>query len=627
MLAFDSGVWSGSVSLASAAVGSQTVTVTATDTQGGMGSASTNFLYDPAPILSVTSPSHDQAVVTGSSFVVAATCSDGLGLPCSSLVVSMGDGQTSQEVASGTGAVNQSVPTSDFPSYNQAILTYVGTDAAGHSTTTKYTVWYESGSGLAVAQVVNGQLLDFSLSELLYIDDASHLHILNRVTGADQQLPDITGSWQPYAGLLTSNGCVVQSVGGVGCETFEWNGNSVLDVGGCSLDPRELVVFGSLAVWADGNGGLILRDVGDDFSLDVGAHGAINARAKAVKFNGAGDLFFTAASPQNYPSSAIFERLGDGGVMQLTFPAYQVDDSNLQVNGNDLVYVEGNFLYDLTDAGTLELASGPNAVLANSGWVAWTQSTVTSTPKGGSFWYTVDWQLLLRSPAGDQQTLTTGSTSDWWIPAPDITPDALASTGVLLTGPGSSRSNGGQLWIDGGSQLVWDGWGVPQSRGAALYVMHHDTLFCIVDQDSGTPLCPDFDAGLWNGGALDDAGQDAGSDGGITDAGSDAGAVDGGRDGGHLDGGPSDAGEPDAGQALDAGATHDGGDAGGATSSGSTGGTTSGPPPTSRAGGCASAPGEPDFGEWLLVILGAALAIKRNRSRPRDPWATPRRPQ
>jgi hypothetical protein len=323
-------------------------------------------------------------------------------------------------------------------------------------------------------------------------------------------------------------------------------------------------------------------------------------------------LQFSDAGVTDYITTAVYRRKTDGNISQLSFPAAGFFDSNLQANGSDVVYIEtdglggtGSFLYDRTSAGLLELASGPNVAVANDGWVAWTQSTYTWKYVGPSMYFTLDWQLLLQSPGGNQQTLTTGTVGGWLLPNPAVTPVAVTSSGILLTTPDYTLPDGGQLWIDGGTQLAWDGWGTAEARGTSLYVMHHDTLFCVVDQVTGNPLCPDFDAGMPDAGSPVDAGQDAGM---VADAGPDAGEmIDAGIDAGHIPdaGGASDAG--DAGGSNGQGTTSGGGTTGGTTTAGS-------PPPTSNASGCATAPTQQEPSEWVIAILAASLAIAR---RPR----------
>jgi hypothetical protein len=178
------GLWEGTLDVTPVAQGPYTLTVTATDANDTIGTASIPITIDRPPVITVTAPFDDRVVRP--SIPVEVTCADDDPAGCASLRVTFGG-----VVLTGQSSISGSI-TPISGEGTASTLDAVGTDSAGQtSATLKRTLHIENSTELTELLRVPGNVLDFSATEVLYLNDAKNaLFIRNRATLADVVVVD-----------------------------------------------------------------------------------------------------------------------------------------------------------------------------------------------------------------------------------------------------------------------------------------------------------------------------------------------------------------------------------------------------------------------------------------------------
>jgi hypothetical protein len=173
-------VWTGTMDVTPIARGSRTLTVTATDVNDAIGTASVTLNVDRPPKISVAAPLDGRVVRP--SFPVEVTCVDDDPAGCTS-VRAVIDGSI---LAAGSASLSTNATPPAHTEGRSIVVDLVGVDSAGQSVTQKRTLYVENSSGLAEIQRVPGKLLDFSATDLLYRNEAENaLLIRSRATSMD----------------------------------------------------------------------------------------------------------------------------------------------------------------------------------------------------------------------------------------------------------------------------------------------------------------------------------------------------------------------------------------------------------------------------------------------------------
>ena len=173
------GLWEGTLDVTPIAQGPYTLTVTATDANDTIGSASIPITVDRPPTITVTAPFDDRVVRP--SIPVEVTCTDDDPAGCASLRVTFGG-----VVLTGQSIISALI-TPVSGEGTTSTLDAVGTDTAGQtSATLKRSLHIENSTELTELLRVPGKVLDFSATEVLYLNDAKNgLLVRNRSTLAD----------------------------------------------------------------------------------------------------------------------------------------------------------------------------------------------------------------------------------------------------------------------------------------------------------------------------------------------------------------------------------------------------------------------------------------------------------
>jgi hypothetical protein len=155
------------------------LTVTATDANDTIGSASIPITIDRPPTITVTAPFDDRVVRP--SIPVEVSCTDDDPAGCASLRVAFAG-----VVLTGQSNIS-AIITPISGEGTTSTLDAVGTDSAGQtSATLKRNLHIENSTELTELLRVPGKVLDFSATEVLYLNDAKNgLLVRNRSTLAD----------------------------------------------------------------------------------------------------------------------------------------------------------------------------------------------------------------------------------------------------------------------------------------------------------------------------------------------------------------------------------------------------------------------------------------------------------
>ena len=196
--------WTVTVPLTGMSRGSHTLVVTATNANSSSVTASTSFVYDQKPVLSVTNPL-DSAVVRSSVLRVVASCSDDDTAGCASI----------SAYANGTllgttlGNMDQTYTLSAADGTSVTIR-IDSVDSLAQKTSITRTVLIETLSGMTPVATVNGDIKDFTADRILYDDSTTgtaSLKIRNITAGTDTLVASDPLT-TPQAGSLTPSGAM-----------------------------------------------------------------------------------------------------------------------------------------------------------------------------------------------------------------------------------------------------------------------------------------------------------------------------------------------------------------------------------------------------------------------------------
>ncbi len=247
-----SGVWIGDVDVSALPHGPFTLSVTATDVFGTVGTQSVSLVHDTRPTLVITAPEVD--ALSRGILRVAATCQDDAPTGCASVNVRVSTDSTSSSgtvVATGVSSVDQRLLLTALltpSSRNQVFwITFAGFDSRSQRTEVKRRVYLEDNGRLVEVLRVAGTIIDDAADRTLFTD-ATRVALLDKTT---QQVTTLfTGQGLSITcGSITSTGAIFQNVSSLGGSTesrlYQWHAGQLLDLdlGGC---PK---VKGEFAIW------------------------------------------------------------------------------------------------------------------------------------------------------------------------------------------------------------------------------------------------------------------------------------------------------------------------------------------------------------------------------------------
>lgn len=411
--------WKGTIDLGGLKEGVKVLTVTASDAGGGTGSRTATFIFDYAPVVTVTSPI-DESVATP-SIRMAASCADTAG-NCQSIKVYVG----LSELASGTTVLNQEISLIDYPG-QKISLVFEGTDSAGQKTTVTRNVYVEPSNRLAKVADVPGVVWDYSADgRILFLDTSTGgqaLKIMNTAQGTVTTVFDQVGKIPKY-GFLTPKGAIfMEQSGDISTSLLhDWNNGYLIDLG--SLNSQTLVTKGNYASWNQGER-LMLRDLlamsnsivntyTGNWGNDVSENGDVvywEAAGNGIyRYRGGATTRLTAnvglneVLPLTDGVNVIFRRQGSS-----TNPPFSIG----------LVGASGEVLLA---SGLSKPPSPGSHYQVQNGWVAFTKLGTSE-----------QFQVWIRTPGGVSEQVTFFSSSSSIV--------SLAPTGEVII------SNGGKLYL------------------------------------------------------------------------------------------------------------------------------------------------------------------------------------
>jgi hypothetical protein len=587
--------WNGSMDLSSLSPGNLTLTVTGTDVNGGTGSAQVTFVYDPPPLVKITSP--PAWAVARPQMQVSATCST-----CVTLTVAY----QGNSIATGVTSVNQMADLSAYD-LSTGLLTIVGTDAKSASTIVNVPIEVESSSDLTEALAVSGFILDADCGRALVLDpDQQTLKMYNRAAQTYTTIATVTGNVSatgiPYAfANLTTTGAAFQ--GSTLYGLYEWNGSTATRID--ATGSQGASVAGPYILWGTGSLGstLLLRDTSQETTTTIqlpviGDPQTVDSYVVAAN----GDAFIVGDESLNYR----IHRWHAGTLDVVAGPSSVVWE--LHTDGQNLVYAVGDTFSLLQPDG------GTSTVVTSSSFSPTANASIVGI-SGGLVSYLVlfggSTQLFEYGPAGATTRLTSYGTgyNAWSIDGMDplggVIFEAAGPSGPIeryFASPSASPvhvsgMNGTYRWIDGAWYL---------SLGRSLF--HVPT-----GEDAGAPSS--CTSGGDGGAAVDAGGADAGpsadasasSDGSEADAATTADAT---TDGGGASSSGAHGGNSSGSGGV--GASSGSGGGGGSNSGGGSGG----------GGGCdVSEAGAPVWGAAWVVVVAGLLAGRRRSGSSRHPSA------
>jgi MYXO-CTERM domain-containing protein len=202
-----SGKYTGTLDLTGLASGGKTLTVTATDVQGNIGSAQVSFVYHLPPTITITSPLQD--TVARTLLGISATCAQADGTPCASFRVGYvyANKQTSLAALLATSADGASIDrVVDLAALTpgEGLIQFYAQDTTGVVTQSWVSgIDIEKSDKLTEVGLVDGQIVDATCDRLLARDDlAGALSVYDRTTQQSTPVPNSVGS----VGRLTATG-------------------------------------------------------------------------------------------------------------------------------------------------------------------------------------------------------------------------------------------------------------------------------------------------------------------------------------------------------------------------------------------------------------------------------------
>lgn len=200
------GSFVGTLDLTNVPIGPVTLTVTATDANGDVTTASRSVVHDQPPTIDIVTRNE---TVARNVVRVKATCADVDAYPCASITVSDG----AKVLATGTASIDADVPLGAMQ--GKTVLTIEATDTAGAKSTKKtLDVWSLTSPNLVIDDRVAGTIVDADAKHILHYlpaaDSKREYRLFDRVTRIDKVLttvaPDPRSRFPTFA--LTSFGAV-----------------------------------------------------------------------------------------------------------------------------------------------------------------------------------------------------------------------------------------------------------------------------------------------------------------------------------------------------------------------------------------------------------------------------------
>ena len=440
--------WTGNFALTSIAYGAHTLTVTATDVLGGVGTSTVAFTRDGGgPTINVSLPFASS--VATSSISLKATCRNWDSTACSSFrAYIVGDAGA---LATGTSSIDATASLGSHDGY--ITIRFEGTSSAGLGTTVDRAAYVDRSALLTEVAGVDGQIIDFDCGRILFVSDGGMFRLLDRGSGTATDL-GVAGS-SPL-GALTSKGAMLSADGAYsGGPRGEWRDGKLVPL----VPPGATLVManGDFAVLS--NGDSLLYDVvaGTSHVIVKSVDPRTDAYPKGMADNG--DVI-TA----NTGTDTFLNRIRKGGADWSDDVGY-LAPVRFSTDGINLAYDRSKQPVVYDDKGvTSVLGSGCTGVswdcvrLATAGgWIAFTGTDATRVV-----------QTYRRSPAGAislASIWTTETFPEEIAPTGDImlTQDPfsasparyLARLGVVLPTRISPSSLGRVIYKDGGWYIVW----------------------------------------------------------------------------------------------------------------------------------------------------------------------------
>jgi hypothetical protein len=265
--------WAATIPLTQTTPGNKSMLVKAVDVLGAEGSAQVDFIYSPAPKITLSSP--DNYDVASPDTTIVANCID-----CVTISASV----SGKEVASGSTAILKKVSLQEWNGQNVA-LTVTGKNSLNQTVVIGRSIYVENSSMLSMIEKVPGKIWCVDSNRILYLDDSSGLlKIRNRLTKNDTAVS--SGGMVPKYGYLSPAGAIfVEQSGDVlTSRIYEWNSGVILDHG-YPNSASSLDVAGNYAIWSNsrnlymwdfiaGKNTLIATDAGN-WMNSVASNGAV----------------------------------------------------------------------------------------------------------------------------------------------------------------------------------------------------------------------------------------------------------------------------------------------------------------------------------------------------------------
>ena len=418
--------WVGTIDLSGLTEDIKTITITATEAYGSVGTTTANFVYDNKPTVSVIEPlDYSFAPPT---IRVRATCLDTKG-DCTNLLVKYG----STVLATGTTSLDQIVSLSAYNG-QQISIDIVGTDNAAQTTTITRSIHVESSGRLTKVADVPGMIWDYGADgRVLYLDTSNGgnaLKIKDTVGSATITVFD-TPDKIPHDGLLTPKGVMFQEYITRSGKLYDFrSGNAEIvgfpapinspkgypmsipkvkenyaawyeqhDVTSYDIHLRELT-YGISTVVADLNeqpqidlsasGDIVYRSNYNIFHINSGVKTQIT---NDLGYNSGGSLWYYNIYPKTDGINIVYTKTEVLGFVTKSSIYIQTNSQEVQLTP---FFVNADYQYEL-----------------NNGWIAYTMPGTTFED-----------QIWLRSPSGTTEQATFFSSSSEIL--------ALAPNGELL---------------------------------------------------------------------------------------------------------------------------------------------------------------------------------------------------
>lgn len=582
------------LSLASVPYGPATLTVTARDVVGGVGTASVPIIVDREPTLSVTSPLDDAEA--NPNIAISATCSDDDPAGCTSLKAEV-EGTV---VAAASASVSGTYSLAAWQG-RSVVLTITATDSRGRTVTSKRTVAVTGGTprifpGATEVATVPGRVVDYDGSRVLFATPTNTGATIRTLSSmSDTRLYSAGNAMK--MGTLVAGRAALERLDGA----FEWNGSVLTKFGARYAAGASKILF----VTGPSSVATALVIVRDPLSSTT-----VYSRSDPAVW----DVLEIAGAPNDdfvwtdVGGSQSLMRWRSGSLTTVVTTTYGIpfiatDGINIArvrsgTSSNDtaLLSPTGTVLATLCTA-SVGGAPCDNARVAN-GWALYHVRTTSPAVR----------QVWRRSPTGATEKISVFST--------DCSMEAISESGDVLYQNGGRR----YLALDGASvPREVPAVGSPIRVGGAWYLLIDNSVYRIDGTSSG-------DAGVLDASApdtatiVDGATPESGpADTSVTDTGSDVSAPDtAGSDASALDSSAADSTIMDA-TAADTAVAPDSnpplvGDADAADDASGLPDDSGFDAPPPELGGCSVANGT---SQPLVGVLGAALVVMLQRRRLR----------